>query len=128
MSLNPALCFAGFDDDQSRALRLAILGFGERAKSYLVQASRRGASQARPLDTLVFVSPGTPAWSAAKSTLQDGKAMTLFASRVSAILPITDATSGEPRFVIETAVGNYSVDDLFVEAGGAAISGVTLSR
>ena len=122
MSLNPALCFAGFDDEESRALRLAILGFGERAKSYLAQASRGEVIQARPLDTLVFVSPGTPAWSAAKTALRDGRAFMLCASSVSAILPVPDALAGEPRFVIETAIGNYAVDDLFVEAGGAAIS------
>jgi len=122
MSLKPALCFAGFDDEQSRTLRLAILGFGERAKSYLAQARRGEANRVLPLDTLVFVSPGTAAWSAAKATLQDGKELTLCTSRVSAILPVPDAAVGEPRFVIETAVGNYAVDDLFIEAGGATIS------
>lgn len=121
MSLKPALCLAGFDDGRSRALKLAILGFGERAKSYLDLTSRGEANPSLPLDTLVFVSPGTAAWSAAKATLRDGKALTLCASRVSAILPVPDAAIGEPRFVIETAAGNYAVDDLFIEAGGATI-------
>jgi len=117
----PALCMPGHDEAQFDCFRLGVLGFDEHANEYILRARSVSSKLGSELEIVVFVSPDSPEWRAAKIAASQSGGAAICTSTVTAILPVEDAPKSEPQFIIETALGPYPLDDLFLCRSGGAL-------
>ena len=122
MLLNAALCLPGVDTGHSNSYRLGILGFDQRSRDYVARALVADKEIDAKLEIVVFVSPGSDDWTAARSLVSENRNMKICTSMVTAILPTDDDPQFDIQFIVETAQGPYPVNDLFLSRSGGAIS------
>ena len=116
------LCLPGNDPIHSGSFRLGVLGFGNRARDYVARALTAQNNSHTAFEIVVFVSPGSSEWKAARTAASQNRVLSICTSIVTSILPISDAQSSEAQFIVETAQGPYPVDDVFLSRSGGALS------
>ena len=117
-----ALCLPGVVEEHAESFRLGILGFDERADDYVSRAHLARSQSGLELEIVVFVSPGSSEWNAAQIAASKYEGTTICTSSVTAILPAGEAKKSATQFIIETALGSYPINDLFLTRSGGAVN------
>lgn len=111
----------GFNGPDLGSYRLGVVGFDSRAGEYIGRAVRAQNASRSLLEIVAFVSPGSIDWVQAGAVRGRTPNMLLCTALVTAILPSGDAEEQGVQFIVETALGPFPVNDLYLSRSGGAL-------